>query len=349
MNLGVDGFRFDVINFIVKDETLRSNPYHLHRALPRRYEQQNHLYDRSRPESHFFLKELRTVLDEYPERMCVGEIFPNEGVIDQNITASYLGNGEEELHLAFDFSPNYARFNAEVFARILKSQYQALPEEGWPVHVLSNHDQSRAFSRLARGDERKMKVLLTMLLTQRGTPFLYYGDELGMADGRIPRSRLQDPVGLNYWPLHPGRDRARTPMQWDTAPGAGFTEKEPWLPIPESAADVNVKNQENNSSSMLSLTRCLITLRRSRRSLTHGSWELIDTPKGVLGYRRQEEDEVTTVFLNFTGKSIDVSGLKDFETAIIDKVHFDSSFTTKQIRSQRIGLLSGFQALILGN
>lgn len=349
MDLGVDGFRFDVINFIVKDENLRSNPYRFHRALPRRYEQQNHIFDRSCPESHAYLKELRTVLDEYPERMSVGEIFPNEGVIDQNAVASYLGDGEDELHLAFDFSPNYASFNAEVFARILKRGYQALPEKGWPVHVLSNHDQSRAFSRLARGDKRKMKVLLTMLLTQRGTPFLYYGDEIGMADGRIPRNRLQDPVGLKYWPFHPGRDRARTPMQWDAAPGAGFSSGEPWLPIPESAADVNVKNQENNPSSLLSLTRSLIALRRSRRSLTHGSWELIDTPKGVLGYRRKEGDEVTSVYLNFTGKSIDVPDLKNPETAIIDKVHFDSSYTTEKTHSQHIELLSGFQALILGN
>lgn len=306
MDAGVDGFRFDVINYIGKDQKLRSNPYRFHWTLPRRHEQQNHIYDRNGIESHAYLKELRDVLDEYPDRMSVGEIFPNEGIIDQKVVASYLGSGEDELHLAFDFSPNYVRFNARAFARILSGQHDAIPGAGWPVHVLSNHDQSRAMTRLARGNVDKMRLLLTMLLTQRGTPFLYYGDEIGMVDGRIPRNRIQDPVGIKYWPLHPGRDPERTPMLWDNSIAAGFSSSVPWLPIPPRTSEDNVADQILSPSSLLNHTRRLIKLRTERPSLSHGTWELIHTPRGVLGYRRAYKNEETIIFLNFNRREIKI-------------------------------------------
>lgn len=306
MDAGVDGFRFDVINYIGKDERFRSNPYRFHWTLPRQYEQQNHIYDRSGAESHTYLKELRTVLDEYPERMSVGEIFPNEGLIDQKAVCSYLGNGEDELHLAFDFSPNYAKFSARAFTRILSGQYSAVPEKGWPVHVLSNHDQSRGITRLAGGSIEKMKLLLAMLLTQRGTPFLYYGDEIGMVDGRIPRKRIQDPVGIKYWPLHPGRDPARTPMLWDRTAGAGFSTGKPWLPISRRTAGDNVADQLISPSSLLNHTRQLIKIRSERRSLSHGTWELLKSPRGTLCYRRFFENEETIICLNFTQRLVQI-------------------------------------------
>ncbi len=305
MNLGVDGFRFDVINFIVKDACFRSNPYRLHWALPRRYEQQHHAFDRTQPESHEFLKDLRKVLDEYPETTSVGEVFPDEGIIDHAAVASYLGGGSDELHMAFDFSLNYVKFRAADFAAALKGQYEAVPEKGWPVHVLSNHDQSRAMTRLAGGNTAKMKLLLTLLLTQRGTPFLYYGDEIGMPDGRIPRSRLQDPVGVRYWPFHPGRDPARTPMQWSDGTGAGFTDGEAWLPIPKDIAETNVKSQRGVSGSLLEHTRKLIRLRRNHRALSHGFWNLLESPRDVLAYRRYDEaaGETIVVALNFSKRA----------------------------------------------
>ncbi len=302
MELGVDGFRFDVINFIVKDAEFRSNPYRFHRDLPRRFEQQNHLFDRTRPESHTFLKELREVLDEYPERMSVGEIFPNEGVIDHRAVASYIGDGTDELHLAFDFSLNYVRFRAAEFSRSVEGQYKALPEKGWPVHVLSNHDQSRAMTRLAHGSPEKMKLLLTFLLTQRGTPFLYYGDEIGMDDVRVPRDRMQDPVGIRYWPLHPGRDRARTPMQWAEGPGAGFSPADPWLPVPLKVRNANVQSQKGKPGSILEHTRQLIRLRKERRELSHGDWKLLDSCRSVLAYSRSESGRTLVILLNFSGR-----------------------------------------------
>ena len=300
MELGIDGFRFDVINFIAKDAQFRSNPYGLHRALPRRFEQQNHLYDRSRPESHEYLKEVRELLDRYPERMSVGEIFPNEGVIDHDAVAAYQGNGDDELHLTFDFSLNYVKFRARDFREALQGQYAAVPAAGWPAHVLSNHDQSRVMSRLARGNTDRKKLLLTLLLTQRGTPFLYYGDEIGMEDGPVPRRRMKDPVGIRYWPFHPGRDRARTPMQWDDSVFGGFSAVDPWLPVSPTKKNINVVFQNGKYDSVLELTRRLIALRSRRVSLNRGSWELLPSPGDVLAYRRREGEEVSSVFLNFS-------------------------------------------------
>lgn len=345
MDAGVDGFRFDVINYIVKDEAFRSNPYRFHWTLPRRHEQQDHIFDRGRPESHKYLKELRTVLDEYPDRMSVGEIFPNEGIIDQKASASYLGRGEDELHLAFDFSPNYVSFKAEAFARILSGQYNAVPDTGWPVHVLSNHDQSRAMTRLAGGSIDKMKLLLAMLLTQRGTPFLYYGDEIGMEDGRIPRNQIQDPVGIKYWPLHPGRDPARTPMLWDNTEAAGFTTGIPWLPVSSRNPEDNVADQWPKPSSLLRHTRRLIKLRSERPSLSHGSWELMESPRGVLSYRRIFENEVTLVLLNFTPRTVKVP--LPAQTSGKQKIQIIYGFAPDNVSAA--GSLGRYNWVILGN
>jgi alpha-glucosidase len=224
LDLGVDGFRLDVINYIIKDEQFRHNPYFLHKTFPRRHDMQNHKHDRNRPETHGILQELRSLTNTYKDTMLVGEIYPNEGVHEPQTAASYLGNGENELHLAFNFSTIYTKFKAENFKSLLRQWYNALPEKGWPCHVMSNHDQSRAVNRLCKGKHRqnKMKILAALLLTQRGTPFIYYGEEIGMTNGTIPRNRLADPVGKKYWPLHPGRDRSRTPMQWTSGNTAAF-------------------------------------------------------------------------------------------------------------------------------
>lgn len=348
MEIGVDGFRFDVINFIVKDMDFRSNPYKLHKALPRRFEQQDHRYDRTRPESHEYLKELRDVLDEYPERMSVGEVFPNEGIIDHSAVSSYLGDGSDELHLAFDFSLNYVRFRAGDIAAALRGQYESLPESGWPVHVLSNHDQSRAMSRLAKGDPLKMKLLLTLLLTLRGTPFLYYGDEIGMSDGRIPRNRLQDPVGIRYWPFHPGRDPARTPMQWTDTPGAGFSPAEPWLPLPADFSDANVAAQNGNPDSILELTRSLIGLRHNRRSLSHGGWELLESPSDILAYSRRDGRERTIILLNFSSgkQTVELEGGPNIIRTVLSDNLRPVGKAFEPVPGNRVRL-QGLQALVL--
>ena len=300
---GVDGFRLDVVNYIVKDEAFRSNPYRLHAAYPRRHDQQLHLYDRNRPETHAILRRFRALLDEYGETMSVGEIYPNEGVREPEVAATYLGRKSDELHLAFDFSPVFAPFSASAFRGILERWYAAVENHGWPCHVLSNHDKSRAFTRLCRGSLSRAKLLAALLLTQRGTPFLYYGEEIGMRDGRLSRSDLADPLGRKYWPLHPGRDPERTPMQWNDGSLAGFSEGvASWLPVNGDYREKNVARQRRDPASLLNWYKRLIGLRRESETLRTGTIEFIDAGRTVLAYRRRTATATVLVLLNFASR-----------------------------------------------
>ncbi len=306
LDMGVKGFRFDVINYIVKDINLRSNPYKLRLTYPRRHDLQVHIYDRNQPEIHDILKELRQLLDSYGDTMSVGETYPNEGEKEPAMAASYQGNNDE-LHLSFDFSTIYARFNAREFECILKNWYHAIGDSGWPCHVLSNHDQSRAITRLANNDVRKAKLLAVMLLTQKGTPFIYYGEEIGMVDGKIKRSQIQDPLGKKYWPFHKGRDKARTPMQWDMTPNAGFSNGKPWLPVNSDYVTTNVLQQQRNKQSILHLYKDCIAIRRLHPALYAGDIEFVSAPDDVLLYKRVFKNEHLMIALNFSKAKKDVT------------------------------------------
>lgn len=300
---GVDGFRLDVINYIVKDLDFRSNPYSLHKAFPRRHDQQNHLYDRNRPETHDILKRFRELMDGYGETMLVGEIYPNEGRSEPEISSSYQGTGNNELHLSFDFSPFFSQFSAKNFKSILSGWYSAIPEKGWPCHVLNNHDKFRSMTRLCKGSDQKAMVLAAMLLTQKGTPFLYYGEELGMSNGKIRKSELQDPLGIKYWPIPSGRDPERTPMQWNSSSFAGFTEgSETWLPINSDYKKKNVQVQNDDKDSLLNWYKDLIVLRKTYKSLSHGDISFIDSHKDILAYRRFDKQGNITILLNFSSR-----------------------------------------------
>ena len=304
LDLGVDGFRLDVINFILKDPGYRDNPYFLHAAFPRRHDMQDHRNDRNQPGIHNILRDLRSLTDQYKDSMLVGEVYPNEGVHEPEKAAAYLGCGTDELHLAFNFSTIFTGFKADDFKVLLRQWYKSIPPEGWPCHVLSNHDQARVVSRLCHGRHRmeKMKVLAALLVTQRGTPFIYYGEEIGMSNGKVPRDRLADPVGIKYWPLHPGRDRERTPMQWSGEEYAGFSTSEPWLPVNDDFADYNVEKQDKDPGSLLSFYRDLIKLRKEFPALNRGAWEEMESNKNVLAYYRMYQNKVILVVLNFSGK-----------------------------------------------
>ena len=311
LDRGADGFRLDVINYIVKDPGLRSNPYHLHWTFPRRHDQQLHLYDRNQPETHDILRRFRKLMDEYGETMLVGEVYPNEGLMEPENSAAYLGSGQDELHLAFDFSLLQTGYRARAFRAALERWEAAVPSEGWPSHVLSNHDRPRAMSRLCRGSVERARLLAALLLTQRGTPFLYYGEEIGMSDRSLRRSQIHDPIGLLYWPFFAGRDPSRTPMQWNGRPNAGFCppDVKPWLPVNPDAyrqdgRAVNVEAQDADPDSLLNWYRKLIRLRRSRVELTHGSIEFLDSHQDVLVYRRVYKGSSTTVLLNFSSRSL---------------------------------------------
>ncbi len=311
LDLGVKGFRLDVINYLVKDAQLRNNPYRFRLTYPRRHDLQHHQFDRNQEASLEIVRKIRALMDAYAgsseDTMLVGEVYPDEGVHAPDLAASYVGDGTALLHLAFDFSPIYINLSAADLAAALGSWYSVLSPQAWPCQVLSNHDQSRASSRLCSGpdSEAKKRLLAALLLTQRGSPFLYYGEEIGMTDGRVRRWDLQDPLGKKYYPFHPGRDRARTPMQWNDKVFAGFSAGKPWLPVNPDYRERNVEAQLKDNTSLLHWYKDLIKLRGSEPALLAGSVEFIKEglPDKVLAYRRCFEGNAVLVVLNVSGQT----------------------------------------------
>jgi alpha-glucosidase len=301
MRRGVDGFRIDVMDRIIKDPELRDNPPNPDPrfvALLGQTALQLHTQDQNWPDVMDAVRRIRTVMDEFPERMTVGEVF---GPPDQ-IAAYYGGDRSDGLHLAFNFPfvrIRDHRWNAAHVRRHVDAFEAALSPTSWPNHVFGNHDVDRMISRVnadGRGHERA-RVAALLLLTLRGTPFVYYGEEIGMENADIPEHKLQDPARF----FARGRDPERTPMQW-TRDG-GFTAGSPWLPY--SNLDCNVADERGDPASLLSLYRRLIWLRRSSDALRYGDYAPVDgTPPGVFAYTRTSGADRTLTVLNFTDDEI---------------------------------------------
>ncbi len=300
LDKGVDGFRLDLVNFLYEDELLRDNPRRLGR---RPYFWQRHIYDRSRPESLEAASDLRRLADSYPDRALMGEVCTDE----RDDAVAYLGDGSDTLHLSFYLDFARVRWGAERFRESVGWLEEHIPAEGWPCYYLNNHDMSRTFTRLGGGRfaEARAKVAAAMLLTLRGTPIIYAGEEIGMPMSKVPRRVMKDPLGTKYWPLSQGRDGARTPMQWDATPNAGFTSGEPWLPVDPCFTNRNVERQSDDPDSLLTWYRRLIRLRAEKPALHAGDYRAIDeVPRGVYAYVRQFEDEKLAIALNFTSRAV---------------------------------------------
>jgi len=300
LDLGVDGFRLDVINMIIKDKKFRNNPVFL--GIPW---MQKHRYTRNRPKSLKLTKMLRKLLDEYNDRMCVGEIYALPPGNPEG-AAGYLSTGNDSLHLAFDFSLIFTRWNARKYYKSIENWYSRIPPEGWACNVLSNHDLFRSINRFGSGNYKlqKARVAAVLLLTLRGTPFIYYGEEIGMENAKLNRKDIRDPLGKRFYPFFRGRDRARTPMQWTNQSQAGFTSGTPWLPVSKNYPEQNIERQLALPGSLLNLYKQLIHCRNGHRSLQSGNWiPLIKGTNGILAYLRVYHEEKTLVLLNFKGKS----------------------------------------------
>jgi alpha-glucosidase len=295
LDLGIDGFRLDVINLIVKDKKFRNNPVLYGIPLFQR-----HKFTRNRPKSIKIVRELRKLTDQYPDRVLVGEVYtPPPG--NSEVVASYLDQGNG-IHLAFDFSLFFRTWNARKYFNCIQETYRHIPPEAWPCIVLSNHDLFRHINRFPwrLHQTEKAKVAAVLLLTLRGTPFIYYGEEIGMKNTRIAYKNLRDPFGKRYWPFFSGRDKARTPMQWDSTEFAGFSKDKPWLPLNKNAPIRNVELQETDDASLLNFYKDLIKIRRKHKALQHGNWvPLIRGEKGIIVYERNHEHERIIVILNF--------------------------------------------------
>ncbi|MCP4537425.1 MAG: DUF3459 domain-containing protein [Chloroflexi bacterium] len=318
MERGVDGFRMDVIGLLIKDAEFRDNPPNpdADPNLPPNdlHGRQLHTYTQDQDEVHEIIREIRRVLDEYEDRCGIGELW-NE----LPRWVRYYGNGDE-LHLPFNFRLMGQPWQAQAMRHSVDELEAALPNFGWPNYVLGNHDRPRLASRFE--GQAQARVAAMMLLTLRGTPTVYYGDELGMENGIIPPEKVQDPQGVN---LGAGRTRdvCRTPMQWDTGPYAGFSGVEPWLPVSADCATRNVAVQSADPSSMQSLYRRLLWYRRNSPALYGGSYQPLDVDNDCFVYLRTAGDEQLLVVLNFTAepRRLSIPG-QDMGRAVIS-THLD--------------------------
>lgn len=296
---GVDGFRLDVFNDYFKDNEFRNNPS---KFGIRPFDRQHHIYDVNQPEMLPFLVELRCLLDEYPERYAVGETFLSDDPAEA--AASYIGN--DRLHAAFNFSFSHCKWDPGQFLRAIQHWEACLGEDSWPTYVLNNHDFHRSASRYGRGeDDRRLKVAAAMLLTLRGTPYLYYGEEIGMRDVKVGRAEIQDPIGKRYWPIPVGRDGCRSPMQWNASQYAGFSEASPWVKVHPNYSTRNVESQQKDPHSLFHFYCKLIQLRKELPALRSGMFlPLVHEPRYVFSYLRQTPGQTILVALNFSRRKL---------------------------------------------
>ncbi|MFO7631289.1 MAG: alpha-amylase family glycosyl hydrolase [Caldilinea sp.] len=305
---GVDGFRVDVIWLMIKDALFRDEPVDPKWNGVNPHARLQHIYTADQPEVHQVIRKMRGLLDEYGDRMMVGEIYlPNKELM------TYYGADFDEVHLPFNFQLINARWEAATVRRMV-DQYEAdLPAGAWPNWVLGNHDQHRVATRVGAAQAR---VATMLLLTLRGTPTCYYGDEIGMENVAIPPEFVQDPPAVNQPEIAHivGRDPERTPMQWDASPNAGFTAPgvQPWLPLAADYQQRNVAVQSQDAKSALCFFRALAALRQSSSALQIGDYTSVETGvENIFAYTRTHGGERLLIVLNFadTTHRIDVSRL----------------------------------------
>lgn len=279
---GVDGFRIDVVHGIGKDPALPDSPPEL--ALDPRAS----VHDD--PATHPILKRLRRLAEQYPQDpVLVGEVH----LLDTAKIGAYYGD-DDELHLAFNFPALYAPWSAEAWKKELADADRVFgPVNAWPTWVLSNHDVPRHRTRYA--SEERARAAAVLLLTLRGTPFVYAGEELGLEDALIPPDRVVDPGG---------RDGCRAPIPWDAPPDHGWG-SDPWLPWPPDPGHRNVESSKEDPDSILNLYRRLLALRRATPVLREGSFRVLESPEGTLLFERALGDDRVGVLVNFSGDEVD--------------------------------------------
>ena len=279
LDRGIDGFRIDVMWHMIKDNDFKDNPpnpdYQPHMAT---CDKVLAVYSTDQPEVHDIVRMMRSLLDEYDERMMIGEIYlPIQKLV------AYYGVDRNGAHLPFNFQLLTLPWDANKISLAIAEYEQSIPQHGWPNWVIGNHDQPRVASRIGTEQAR---IAAMMLLTLRGTPTVYYGEEIGMKDVPIPFEEICDPQGLNMPDKNLSRDPARTPMQWSGDVNAGFSTVKPWLRVDRRFTKVNVEVQREDPESMLSLYRKLIRLRQSELSLSIGEYVPVYADHQMLAYIR---------------------------------------------------------------
>lgn len=302
---GVDGFRIDCAHHIMKDPHLRDNPPNPHPDASNykplgEYDSQLHIHDREHPDLHGVWREFRALLDAYSTerpRAAFGEVH----VFDWQKWAAFYGPKLDELHMPFNLGlvGTGVEWTAAAIRRHIETLESIVPPGAWPNYMIDNFDESRIASRLG---PKRARVAAMLLFTLRGMPMLCYGEEIGMTDVAIPPEKEQDPFGKRVSGL--GRDPARTPMQWSTAPHAGFsgpTTPDLWLPVAPDYERVNVERELAEPSSMLTLYRRLIAYRQATTALQTGAFRAFDGGPGeCLVFERKLDAQRVLIALNFT-------------------------------------------------
>ncbi|NMB55366.1 MAG: DUF3459 domain-containing protein [Leptolinea sp.] len=300
LDRGVDGFRIDVAHYIMKDPELKDNPVNRDPSKGElkptgEYGKMLHLYDKGHPDVHGIYRELRRILNSYqPPRYSVGEIH----ILDWKEWATYYGQNDDELHMPFNFSLLVTPWKALALRKTVEAVESVTPPWGWPNYVLGNHDEPRLASRLGLQKARQAAMLL---LTLRGTPTLYNGDEFGQMNVTIPLEEQKDPWGKRV--PGTGRDQNRTPNQWTPGTNAGFTAEGaiPWLPLADNYQMVNMQTELDDPASFLNLYRKLLAFRRQSNALRVGRYEAIDpVPEACFAYLRQAGNETIIIAFNMS-------------------------------------------------
>jgi oligo-1,6-glucosidase/alpha-glucosidase len=306
---GVDGFRLDIFNYIFKGADFQNNPFSF-KLFPTEEDYsgffQEAKFTANLPENFEFAKEFRSVCEEFGERLSIGEVSGSKKTL-RKFLGDETNNG---LTLVFDFKMMNFRFKADYFKNLIREMETHYPDPFIPVYVFSNHDKARSIERIG-GDMRKAKLLALLQLTVRGVPCLYYGEEIGMTDSRLPFRTALDPIPHKF-PFLPrfitdrlgvliNRDEVRTPMQWDTTRSAGFSSSQTtWLPVHENHNLRNVEKESAEKGSLLNTIRAVMKIRNQEIVLQEGSLHLLENlPKGVLGYVRKFNNQRVFILMNF--------------------------------------------------
>ena len=306
LDRGVDGLRLDAINFCFHDAALRDNPPKPPELRTGRgfspdnpYAFQYHWHNNTQPENLAFLEDLRALMDKYPDVGALGEISSEDSLAT---TAEYCN--DRRLHMGYSFelltddsSPAYIRATVEAL--------EAKMTEGWPCWAISNHDVQRAVTRWGNGrdDDAHARQLLALVCSLRGSVCLYQGEELGLPEADVPYEALQDPYGKTFWPNFKGRDGCRTPMPWDDADNAGFSDGKPWLPVPAAHAARNVAAQSRDPRSVLNAARAFLQWRKAQPALVLGAIRFLDAPPQVLAFVREHAGERLLVAFNLSDEA----------------------------------------------
>ena len=304
LEMGVDGFRLDVVNFYFHDARLRSNPpisEDTVKAMPslleNPYGYQRHVHDITQPDNIPFLRRLRQLVDAYPSTTLMGEISDDDPL---RLMCAYT-SGDDKLHMAYTFDLLREPHSADYIRNVVRRVETSIAD-GWACWALSNHDVVRCATRWGRDEDPEAypRIVLAMLLSLRGTVCLYQGEELGLPEADVPRERIQDPFGLPFWPVYKGRDGCRTPMAWDTTPRAGFSRVEPWLPVDPRHRARAVAAQERSTTSCLHAARTLLAWRRQQPALIEGDLSLVPESGEMLSWIRTCPDQSLFAAFNLT-------------------------------------------------